>query len=332
MNITQVAGRLLKAKTKKGGHMRRLFFVLVALLALTSTAGAESVTMNVGEEYRGYVCRNGVRDSINVSVDTQSPGSYRVVIKADGITALKNGKHFDAVVVRSSIRTNGANASEINLFGNHTLIVQTESEIKVIVWPTSCTQKYKTIPVLVRVENVGALGVVSGTLKYANGSYVYPETDESGQVIYPVVVAYDVEGNFVDLNEVTEGKYSLTLPHGAYKLHFRFKDYDFWYPYSPESEASIIYLKTSKTTRSVTFATVIPRISEVMISDSGEYIIMGTGFGSAKGYVDFGGYITNSSTYILSWTDTEIRIRKPSNAIPTYIRVFAKGAGYSNAW
>ena len=318
--------------------MKKLLFVLVALLALASTAGAVSVTMNVGDVYRGYVlCEDGIDDFVEVTVYPQNPGTYRITIDADGADTAVDGTYSDSDAIYAYIWTNGANPTDTWQYGNHkSLIVTTDNEIWVKIWHMSChdDDKYKIIPVSVRVENMGdnSFGTISGSLKYANGSYVYPEFNEFGQAIYPVVSVYDSEGRFIDLQVVVNGKYSFTLPFGAYKLHFRFKDYDFWYPYSPATKASTIYLKSSSMSRSVIFASAVPRITGIETGGSGVYVVRGQGFGKAKGYVDFGGYLTNSSTYILSWTDTEIRVKKPTSAIPTSIRVFGKGAGFSNSW
>jgi hypothetical protein len=315
--------------------MKKLLFVLIALLALTSTAGAVSVTMNVGDEYRGYVCRDGIEDDVYITVYPQNPGTYRVTLEADGEYVLSGGTYSDSNAIHAEIRAGSTSAVDISHNGNHkSLTVQAANEIGVVVWPNACYAKYQTIPVSVRVENMGVntTGKLSGSLKYPNGSYVLPDVDAYGQAITPVVAVYDSEGRFIDMQAVANGKYSFTLPFGAYKLHFRFKDYDFWYPYSPASEASLIYLKSSSLTRSVTFASAVPHITGITTGSSGEYVIYGTGFGSVKGYVDFGGYLTNSSTYIMSWSDTEIHVMTPSSAIPTSIRVFGKGAGFSNSW
>lgn len=56
--------------------------------------------------------------------------------------------------------------------------------------------------------------------------------------------------------------------------------------------------------------------------------VYGSGFGNTKGWVDIGGKLTNSSTYLINWTDTQIDFKLPSTyKDPAYLAVCPKYYG-----
>lgn len=101
----------------------------------------------------------------------------------------------------------------------------------------------------------------------------------------------------------------------------------------PKDKASRVVVKTG-TKLNITLNDIKPVVETVTpatVETKTGYIITGTGFGTARGYVDIGGYLTNSTSYIKSWTDTEISLVKSSSMqVSGCFKIFAKYAGYSD--
>jgi len=144
-----------------------------------------------------------------------------------------------------------------------------------------------------------------------------------------VVTVYTPDGAFVDgVTTDATGAYALDLAPGRYLLRAGASIYFPGKPFQGASEIAV----TRKTTKNMilgekpilTSASSMSYISSQMVS------LHGSRFGAAKGYVDFGGYLSDSTTYINGWTDTQIDLKVPSSAIPGCWRVFSTQGGYSD--
>jgi len=156
-------------------------------------------------------------------------------------------------------------------------------------------------------------------------------SDPSGAPIPGAVVAiYTPDGAFVDtgLTDAT-GAYAIDLAPGRYFLRANAAIYA---PGKPFQGASEIAVTATGTTRNLTLGPqpVLSSASTLAFASGETMSLYGLGFGSSKDYLDLGGYLTNSSSYIQSWTDTQIDLKVPGSAIPGCWRVFSTQGGYSD--
>ena len=151
------------------------------------------------------------------------------------------------------------------------------------------------------------------------------------------VTFYKTNGAYVNSFYTGEnGEYGAWLPKGGYVIEFASYDgktgvYNGSVPFD---KASRVVIGDKKVTVNATLDATQPAISGVApatVAGKPGYVITGAGFGSSRGYVDLGGYATNSSTYIKSWTDTQIELVRSSTmpATSNCLRVFGKYTGYS---
>ena len=148
------------------------------------------------------------------------------------------------------------------------------------------------------------------------------------------VSLWTADGRFVDsATSDPEGAYTLMVAPGAYLLGGIHEGVNVFYSGKPREKATLIYAKADLS-RNLTIGSdrpVIDAVGGALIK--GEPMrISGSAFGDTKSYIGFGGYLTNSSSYIDSWTDTEIHLSVPSNAIPGCLRIFAKTGGWSDCY
>ncbi len=103
-------------------------------------------------------------------------------------------------------------------------------------------------------------------------------------------------------------------------------------PGKPFQGASEIAVTGAETTRNLTLGPqpMLDAASTLTFASGQTMSLYGSGFGSSKDYLDLGGYLTNSSSYIQSWTDTQIDLKVPGSAISGCWRVFSTQGGYSD--
>lgn len=144
-----------------------------------------------------------------------------------------------------------------------------------------------------------------------------------------MVTVYTPDGAFVDgVTTDEDGAYAIDLAPGRYLLRAGASIYFPGKPFQGATEFSV----TRKTTKNMvlgenpilTSASSMSSISSQIVS------LHGSRFGAAKGYVDFGGYLSDSTTAIQGWTDNQITVKVPSSAIPGCWRVFSTQGGYSD--
>ena len=137
------------------------------------------------------------------------------------------------------------------------------------------------------------------------------------------------------------GKYSVSLPPNPYNASaFNPSGTGVWNGNTPRDAASRILIKDKSSVNFVLndIKPMINSISNVFVAGSKNtivegYQILGTGFGKSRGYVDVAGYLTNSSTYIKFWSDTQIEVVKGSNMpLSGCFKVFSKYSGYSDCF
>ena len=170
---------------------------------------------------------------------------------------------------------------------------------------------------------------------------------EDANAIYPLVVraptgahvdVLDVNGNHYGHGVTSGGSVTIMVPPGQYIIQASNASATVWgtgYPFEkagltsvPRSSAVSVSLGTQPHITNVT------REGKIDINGNpyDEVVITGTGFGTSKSFVDFGyGYITNSSSYVLAWSNTIITAKLPSTVVVdgSSLRVFSKTGGWS---
>jgi hypothetical protein len=136
------------------------------------------------------------------------------------------------------------------------------------------------------------------------------------------------------------GKYAVSLPPNPYIASvFNLSGTGVWNGNVPRDQASRLVLKI-KSTANFVLDDVKPVVSGVQTTtlettkgNLTGYIITGSGFGSVKGYVDVAGYLTNSTSYLVGWSDTQIKlIKNTSMPLSGCFKVFSKYSGYSDCF
>ena len=162
------------------------------------------------------------------------------------------------------------------------------------------------------------------------------------QVVPDVTVSFYLPtGEFVK-NATTDqtGKYAVTLPPNPYIASaFNPSGAGVWNGNVPRDAASRLVLK-AKSTANFTLDDLKPVVNDVQTTTLETskglltgYIITGANFGSVKGYVDVAGYLSNSTSYIVSWSDTQINLIKSSTMpLSGCFKVFSKYSGYSDCF
>lgn len=121
--------------------------------------------------------------------------------------------------------------------------------------------------------------------------------------------------------QLAKGRYIIAASNGAVTT---------WNTGSPRVRASAFEVSKNMV-KDLTLYPTIPHIDSVstaVMTEGQPITINGTGFGTSKGYVEFGSYVTNSK--IALWSDTAITMTVPTSAIPGCLRVFAKYTAGSN--
>lgn len=136
------------------------------------------------------------------------------------------------------------------------------------------------------------------------------------------------------------GKYAVSLPPNPYIASaFNLSGTGVWNGNVPRDAASRLVLK-AKSTANFVLDDVKPVVSDVQTAtlettkgNLTGYRITGSGFGSVKGYVDVAGYLSNSTSYIVGWSDTQIElIKNTSMPLSGCFKVFSKYSGYSDCF
>ncbi|MEM2963748.1 MAG: hypothetical protein QXQ02_02560 [Halobacteria archaeon] len=157
---------------------------------------------------------------------------------------------------------------------------------------------------------------------------------------YFTVRLYDAQTlDLVAYGQPCNGRLTMTVPPGTYLMDMVFLKNQNWqyivYNGAPNlTRASTITVK-SNMTRSIKLTNKIPTITAVspaVLVRGQEAVISGMNFGSTRGYISFNGYLTNSSTYILSWTDTEIHVKVPNYATTGDMQICPPYSGCSQAY
>lgn len=152
------------------------------------------------------------------------------------------------------------------------------------------------------------------------------------------VTFYKTNGAYVNsVYTGANGIYSASIPRGGYVVEFA--SYDgktgIYNGGVPIDKASRIVVGDKKVTANATLDATAPTVTAVAtatVAGKPGYTITGYGFGTSRGYVDLGGYATNSSSYIKGWTNTQIELVR-SSTMPSWsncLRVFGKTTGYSD--
>jgi len=163
------------------------------------------------------------------------------------------------------------------------------------------------------------------------------------QVVPDVTVSFYLpSGEFVKTATTDQtGKYAVTLPPNPYIASaFNPSGAGVWNGNVPRDAASRLLIKDKSSVNFVLndIKPMINSISNVFVAGSKNtivegYQILGTGFGKSRGYVDVAGYLTNLSTYIKFWSDTQIEVVKGSNMpLSGCFKVFSKYSGYSDCF
>lgn len=133
------------------------------------------------------------------------------------------------------------------------------------------------------------------------------------------------------------GVYLAELPKGNYLIEAINENGTSTFRNAPKGDSKLYLTKEGDTVKIVLddVKPVIDSVAATMIDVKGVlkpgYTVTGSGFGVKRGYVDVGGYLTNSGTYIRSWTDTQIEVVKSSSMPLTgCFKVFSYTAGYSD--
>jgi hypothetical protein len=148
---------------------------------------------------------------------------------------------------------------------------------------------------------------------------------------------YKPSGEFEGYAETDEGGfYSLDIQAGAYLVETVNKNANTTIFLNAPRDAATRQIIKANAKLNITLDDIKPVITSTQpatIATKAGYIITGSGFGTTRGYVDLNGYLTNSTTYIKSWTDTQISLVKAST-MPTTgcLKIYAKYAGYSDCF
>jgi hypothetical protein len=140
-----------------------------------------------------------------------------------------------------------------------------------------------------------------------------------------------VTSTFTGLLAIGTGEYSAYLQPGSYLIEaVGPQGTSVFSGNVPREKASDYSVIKDLTTLNFTLDTKRPLVRTIDRTAT-TITINGDDFGSPKGYVDVGGYISNTAAIVKSWTGTKIVISK-TKAMPNTgcIRVFAKYAGYSS--
>lgn len=190
---------------------------------------------------------------------------------------------------------------------------------------------------------------VSGSTTYTvtcsgNGGFMLHLSQVDGNRLFKfvsvpntLIFAYDTSLRYFWQWETdASGVSNITLPFGTYKLLTVNGDVAVWYGGAPIEKASTLTVSAStpilSTGKIVQFQLGNrPVLANVQHNGDGTVTISGTDFGGKRGYVDFGGLVTNAAATITAWTPTSITAKVPAKAGPGCVRVFSKVGGWTEA-
>jgi hypothetical protein len=144
-----------------------------------------------------------------------------------------------------------------------------------------------------------------------------------------VVSAYEAVSGIIRESAVADstGMATLNVTSGnEYRVQAMRGAVSIWAGRAPREKSSAV--KPDRLIK-IPLGTSAPMIAGVN-RNGGSVTLTGSGFGSIKGYIDFGGYISKAKTDDL-WAKTEdsITVNIPAKAIPGCLRVFSKTGGWS---
>lgn len=149
-----------------------------------------------------------------------------------------------------------------------------------------------------------------------------------------VISVYDSDGYFRGSKATDEfgasGRVTFNLPQGSYTARISSPDGDIWYGGTPYERKSRFTVPTRNNASLRVALGQAPTLTSVTrLGDT--LTITGTGFGSARGYIDFGGFISNASSAVPIWSrdGTRITALVPDQAGTGCLRVFSKTGGWS---
>lgn len=147
------------------------------------------------------------------------------------------------------------------------------------------------------------------------------------------VAVFDGTGNPVATQYITaSGDVPFELPLGKYKVRVSTTETDVWGGQSPIEKAKTYTLKGAGAKATVSIGQK-PTLQNVARFGSNGATLQTTNIGLKRGCVDFGGYISCSSTDIPNWNTSgngsEITVKIPAKAGAGCYRVFSKTGGWS---
>jgi len=323
--------------------MKRLSLLIMTVLSAASIQAADPIPISMGDTHSGVLRPNPgtcayAKTNETLALTLAEPLSARVRFDTDG--RFGETKTWRGIIYD---QTTAADYLEISAKTTRTVMGPNRK-------PRTLTE---TVPVFKsrhpHIDNLIELPAGSLSLKISsvgcepsayslNLAEVVERGNIQGVISDPVgvpipgavVAIYTPDGAFVDttLTDNTGG-YWVELAPGRYFLRANASIYS---PGKPFQGASEITVTATGTTRNLTLGPQ-PNLesASTLIFASGQTMsLYGSGFGSSKDYLDLGGYLTNSSAYIQSWTDTQIDLKVPGSAISGCWRVFSTQGGYSD--
>lgn len=323
--------------------MKKLLTTALLLVAAV-TAQAETREAQINELISGVINDDQCIEGITYSIPNP-PDTYQLAIRASMVGGI--GQTGPLI----SFAYNGGQ----RLYpGRENIVVLSGSHLNISVGSTACGSG-TNVPYEILVTKVPETVPLHGVIKFYEKStdavtgaekLVRPTINSANfqtAVGDAAVNIYSESGEFVkaawiDLQRTKPGAetfdlvYAANLPAGRYIVATSKGGVTTWGTGAPRVKASAIEV-VGDTKKDFTIYPALPHIDSlsndiIAVGQSAPLTINGTGFGTSKGYIDFGGYVTNSN--IAMWSDTAITITVPKSAISGCLRVFAKYAAGSN--
>jgi hypothetical protein len=291
----------------------------IGLFLLTVAAYAEPIELN--ERYANiYTSSPGCAADITynfANVENLTSARLYISTSAQNTPAISDITALPSVIgVNGIIETTENDFVDIPLTGELTLTLKDRLCGKD---GANVDVPYELMLTKVPVNQVSVTGIVTDNAKLP--------------VVDAVVSFYDTTGRFVASAKTDgAGSYLVTVPKGRYNIATAKGSAITWYTGGLRGNATDVQIIKNYKRNLILYPTLphVDSVSTTMLVKDELLTISGTGFGDATGDVDFNGYVTGTSTYVISWSDSVITIKTPSNAVPGCLRVVNKYAGPSN--
>lgn len=307
-----------------------LFLVMTAAL-LPAAKATEAVTHHAAmDDYITGVTDPDACGVIYVIDDTDGVNRLWIHVDAGGMIETREQWAYDAALYMTASDP----TAEIlrSWVGVDSVLIERSNPVgDISLWVGANMNCSSAIPFALHVEKAIEDANIRGTVK-----------DPAGAVMPNSTVTLWSANCHVLASKKTDAKgvFSFQVRAGTYKLQASSPDgsVSTWYGGTPAPKADEISVGVGKST-SRNFVLGVPPILEAVTPNPGEgpmvagtvYDIDGSQFGTKKGYLDFNGYLTNSSTVILLWTNTHIQFKAPAAAATSgCFKIFTPAGGYSD--